>query len=67
MIEVKLDKKELECLLEAAQEALKVASLISEGYLKKYGKWEIKWASPHFILRIFPTQEGETWRKREGE
>jgi hypothetical protein len=67
MIEVKVDKKELECLLEAAREALQVSSLSPEGYLKKYGRWEIQWATPHFILRVFPSKEGEAWRKREGE
>jgi len=67
MVEVKVDRKELESLLEAAREALQVSSLSPEGYLKKYGRWEVSWTSPHFTLRVFPTKEGERWRKREGE
>jgi len=64
MIEVKVNRKELECLLEAAQEALQASSLLSEGYLKRYGRWEASWSTPHFILRVLPTEEGERWRKQ---
>jgi len=68
MIEIKVNREELERLLEAAQEALQGSSFESEGGLEKVGRWYASWSTPHFILRILPTQEGEAWRKKwEGE